>query len=126
MVNFDPAFVAKLQSVERHLSDEHSGFSLFALLQRFGSSAYDLVVAAPWLDESSKAHLQMVVMALNAELTPIDLRQIASVVILRPDHPGVKYLNMFQVEHGSLYQGDNVFNNMKLRSGLVITSVRRD
>ena len=126
MALFEQSFVAKLKAIERHLSDERGGFSLFALLQRFGSTAYDLVVAAPWLDETSKTDLSAITDAVQAEFTPEELTQISAVVIVRQDHSIVRFFNVMQVEHGHIEQSDNVVNDMKLRSGLLITSKRRD
>lgn len=112
------------RDIERRLSDEHGGFSFFALLQRFGvTGSYDLVVAAPWLEPDSRDDTALLSKALQDSLTVEELRQISGVVIVRPDHPTVKHFSVMVsgLEHGSVEQSYNSVGRLELSSGLLIT-----
>src|SRR6266700_476973 len=63
--------VKKLTDIEREVAEERGGFALFALFERedlFGKC--DLVISAPWVDESKRSAIAYMVGKARAKLDP--------------------------------------------------------
>jgi hypothetical protein len=122
----------KLIALERDLSEEKGGFSLFALLLRVTTAGVqDLVVSAPWLNAESRTDLDFIIERVRSVLTDAEIVQLSAVVILPPSHPLVQAINvMLSVEHSDVMFTNNTFVSpdfsMTIKGGLIVTSKRRE
>lgn len=84
--------VEKLRPVEREIAAESGEFALFALFHIEGSlhENWDLILAAPWLDEKTKEkHLRCILQVLRTRLSIRDFLRVDRVMILPVVHPDV-------------------------------------
>jgi hypothetical protein len=84
--------VEKLRLVEREIAAESGEFALFALFHIEGSlhENWDIVLAAPWLDEKTKENaLRRIFQVLRTRLSIKDFLRVDRVMILPVVHPDV-------------------------------------
>lgn len=84
--------VEKLRQVEREIAAESGEFALFALFHIEGDlhENWDLVLAAPWLDEKTKEKtLRRILQVLRTRLNVRDFLRVDRVMILPVVHPDV-------------------------------------
>jgi hypothetical protein len=84
--------VEKLRPVEREITAESGEFALFALFHIEGDphECWDLVLAAPWLDEKNKPkNLRRILQVLQTRLGIKDFLRVGRVMILPVVHPDI-------------------------------------
>jgi hypothetical protein len=118
--------VEKLRSAEAALAAEKGRFALFALfLREDGVGAWDLVVAAPWLELDKFGSYRVIADHVRAVLTPEELTQIARIVVLDMSNPDLGSVQRaVNVEHGLVEVENSVFFSMAIRRAYIITSRR--
>ncbi len=120
------SFVEKLASIEKMLSVQNGSFWLFALLERAESpEKWDLVVAAPWLQEESRKSLDDIIELIGNKLAETELLQISRIIVLNPENPIVQYLtSAFSHEHSFNHVENTIINGMEISRAIIITSRR--
>lgn len=84
--------VEKLRPVEHEIAAESGEFALFALFHIEGSlhDNWDLILAAPWLDENTKEKaLRRILQVLQTRLSIRDFLRVDRVMILPVVHPDI-------------------------------------
>jgi hypothetical protein len=118
------SFVEKFTSLEKSLSAQNGSFWLFALLERAESpEKWDLLVAAPWLQEGSRESLYDITELIGKKLNETELLQLSRVIVLNPDNPVVQHLtSAFGHEHAFNHIENTVINGMAVSRAVIITS----
>ena len=116
--------IEKLTFIEKKLADEKGDFVLFGLFLREGSpNRWDVVVSAPWLDESRRDSLNFMIKKIQPNLELQEWLMVAMVLILDPSQEFVKEINdEVSVEHGNVKITDYIFNGMGIERAYIITS----
>jgi hypothetical protein len=119
-------FIEKLASVEKSFSAENGSFWLFALVERVESpEKWDLLVAAPWLQEESRRSLDDIIELVGNKLDETELLQLSRIIVLNPENPVVQHLTAaFGHEHTSNHVENTVINGMAVSRAVIITSNR--
>ena len=119
-------FIEKLASIEKFLSDNNGSFWLFALLERAESPGkWDLLVAAPWLQEESRKSLDDITEQIGNKLDETELLQLSRIIPLDPDNPVVQDLTLaFGQEHTFSHIENTVINGMAVSRAIIISSRR--
>ncbi len=117
----------KLANVERTMSQERGALALFALFLRENSSmgTWDLLVAAPWLNRSTryKEGLEYVADHLRNELTTREMVSLSRIVVLDWDDPHMnEAYDLADVEHGLVEFRDRDVMGQTIKHGYIITS----
>lgn len=83
----------KLVALEREIATEKGALSLCVLvLREEAAEQWDLVVAAPWLDQDQKAGLAYVANKVSGRLTTQELLSLSRIVILEQGNPVLEAL----------------------------------
>jgi hypothetical protein len=91
----------KLLPLEREAADRNGPFTLFGLFEREESPGqWDLVVAAPWLENEEKR--REFIAAVASRLDPAELRLLSAVVTLLPEDEFVRSLAGVAYRNGLL------------------------
>jgi len=116
----------KFVNLERTLSRERGEFSLFALFLREDAlEKWDLIVAAPWVDDDRKAALADITKRIQQEFRPDELSHLSRVVLVDQANPAVTALNRaVRIQHGRNEVRDTNFFGLQIKHGYVITSQR--
>ena len=119
-------FIEKFASIEKFLSDSNGSFWLFALLERAESPGkWDLLVAAPWLQEESRKSLDDIIEQIGNKLDETELLQLSRIIPLDPDNPVVQDLTLaFGQEHTFSQIENTVINGMAVSRAIIISSRR--
>jgi hypothetical protein len=120
-------FFDKLRSLEQEIADEKGPFQFYALILREDSPLkWDLVVAAPWLDEDERAGMKYLAAKVTKVLTKKEVvRMLAGIVIVERDNPGLKPIQKtVAVEHGNVELRDCELFRMDVEHAIIITSIR--
>ena len=119
----EPIF-EKLRSVERTISHEKGDFILFAIfLREDAPDVWDLVVAAPWIQEKKNEALQYLVSQIKKYLKPSELIKISRIVIVDPSDAPVQAINRaIGVEHGDVEVNNSNFFGLHIAQAVIITS----
>jgi hypothetical protein len=117
-------FVIKLQALEKQVAAEKGPFQLFAILLREDApNKWDLVVAAPWLEQSHREGLKFLSRRVIEALSKDELLMLSGIIIVESDNPGVKAIRKaFPVEHGNFEIGNNTLFDMPIKQGHIVTS----
>lgn len=76
-------------------------FTLFALCMRTnGLGAWDLVVAAPWLEAGTHKAISEVVDLVTKSIGRKPFQQLARVAVVSPEDPTIKFLARHPLENG--------------------------
>lgn len=120
------SFIEKLASIEKSVSTQKGNFWLFALLERTESpDKWDLIVAAPWLQEESRKSLDEIIELVGSELSETELLQLSRIIVLNPENPVVQHLtSAFNHEHAFNHVENTVINGMEISRAIIITSRR--
>lgn len=119
-------FLRKFIALEKEISNEKEGFTLFGLfLREEAPNEWDIVVSAPWLNESSRESLEFMTKRIQAALDLRELLMVSTVLILDPSQNFVREVNNeTDVEHGNVELSSFVFNGMAIERAYIITSKR--
>ena len=120
------ALVDKLVVVERDISSEKGGFSLFALFLREDSpNKWDVVASAPWFKAHDPQALDYIAKELQSNLQTDELVSISRIVLVDDDNPGLQAIQrMVRIEHGNFELIDSIVFGMHIKHAYVITSKR--
>lgn len=118
-----PRFV----ELERAIAEEKGGFAVFALFLREDAlDKWDLIVAAPWIEEERKDALSYVTRKVQAAFTAEELSQISRIVLLDVDNPAVEAVHQAvgTIRHQQAEVRDNFFG-LHIKHAYIVTSERR-
>lgn len=101
----------KFVELERGLAEEHGQFSLFALFLREDSTdKWDLVVAAPWIEENRKEGLAQISNRVQQAFVPEELSRLSRVVLIDDFNPALKAMpQALHSQHGTNEVRDSNF-----------------
>jgi hypothetical protein len=117
---------SKIQQVERDISEEKGPLYLCALLEPQDGlyDRWDLVISAPWAT-FNRATIDYLITVIRRHLTPDEQKRLDGIDILQPhEHPVRTIRERYDVEHGQVEVLDNVYMNLNVRRGYIITSRR--
>lgn len=118
-----PRFVA----LERRLAETRGGFSLFALFLREDAvDRWDLIVAAPWIEQERKSALPYITGEVQQEFSPEELSLLSRIVLVELANPAVEAINQaLAVQHAEAEVRDSNFFGVPIKHAYIITSQRR-
>jgi hypothetical protein len=116
-------FVDSFIELERTVAAERGDFALFALLAREDlPDRWDLVVAAPWIDDR-RGFVEYLVNAIKESMGAERLVELSRIVVMNPDDKLVRVVNSaFSVEHGAWEVRDTDVFGLDIRHAFIITS----
>lgn len=122
-------WVKKLIDSERKISRQKGGFTLFALFLREGAiGKWDLVVAAPWIDDDPRTALYYLTKEVEKALNQEEILDfISRVVLIYQDSPALEIINQeINVEHDYIEkQGINLYD-LDIKHAYIITSKKEN
>ena len=104
--------MGRLRKAMRDIAAEKGEFTLFGLFMRADApGTWDLVVAAPWLENGQLKAVGELTQLLSRTLGGKSLQQLSRVVTLSHDNPGLDaILSTFHVDDGEVHlQKANLF-----------------
>lgn len=115
-------------SIEREISSEKGGFTLFALiLLEDAFNKWDVVVCAPWLKSDERESYDYIVKHVKAHLKQKEMLTLARIVILKEDNPGLDAIHeAINTEHNSIEIKDSNFFGLEIKHAYIITSRKQD
>lgn len=120
------SLIDKFATVEKNISDEKTGFVLFALfLREEAQDKWDLVLSAKWFEDDKKKTLDYIVKKIKNKLKLQNMTRISRIILLHPFDQFVKTINnAIKIEHGKTEIIDCQFNNIFIKHAFIITSKR--
>lgn len=113
----------KIRETEVEISSEKGEFVLFALIEREDSlGKWDIVISAKWIEDKKKEVIEFIASNLKNKLNEEEQLMLSRIVVLSPNDPFVKSLNMIGVEHGTFRLSNIKFNGVFIEEGYLITS----
>jgi len=99
-------------------------FAFFAVFQREGSDAWDLVVSAPWLDADEMASWEKMSKLVTRSLTEDELVQLGRIVILNADNRFLKDVMQLLPKGVSLplEMHNFTFSGVKIQRGRILAA----
>lgn len=93
---------SKLRKAMRDIAEDKGPFTLFGIFMRTDApGTWDLVVAAPWLEQGKLKALSDLTQRLSRALGEKSLQQLSRIVTLDEDNPGLHaILSSFAVDDG--------------------------
>lgn len=121
-------FVRDLQKVERSLSEEKGTFNLFALfLREDAAGKWDLLVAAPWVEQHKAQALKRVTEELRKTLSKNELLKLSRLVLIDRDNPSLAAIHKaVHAEHSDTEIRDGNFFGLQIKHAHIITSRRTE
>jgi hypothetical protein len=118
--------LGKFVELERRLSLEKGDFSLFALfLREDASDKWDLIVAAPWIEEDRKGALAYITNQIQQLFDSDELARLSRVVLVDRSNPAVEAINQaLNCLHGQNEVRDSNFFGLQIKHAYIITSRR--
>lgn len=124
--------------LERTLAEEKGEFGLFALFLRedagagSGTSGYsgysakwDVIAAAPWIEDDRKEALSYITRSIQQVFTPVELSQVSRIVLVDLANPEVAAINRtVRIQHGQAEIRDTNFFGLQIKHAYIITSQR--
>jgi hypothetical protein len=116
--------VETLEELELSLSREHGAFTLFAVFERQDiPSRWDLVVAAPWVEQDNERALRLLADELKRRLPAPELGRVSRIVFLDPRDASVRAItSKHPVEHGRVEINEASHYGLPAEHGYVITA----
>ena len=127
-MNSTEKLLRRLTLVERDLSEQYGGFSLFGMCQRENTLAdmWDLILSAPWLTPNVIPSDNIILDALRQHLGKDELFSLDAVPMFDPDDWRIQELqDGYEVEHGLIDLGQCQLFDMDMERVYIITSKRR-
>jgi hypothetical protein len=111
-------------TLEREIAQEKGDVSLFALFLRESDiERWDVVVAAPWVDQDYAKALRYLGDKLQQALTIDDLMQLSHIALVEGNNPDLPtVLQTVNVEHGLVEMRDQEFFGHTIKHAYFITS----
>ncbi len=119
-------FVKKLITVEQEISTERGAFEFFGIfLREDAPDKWDLVVAAPWLEEEKNQALRYLSDKVGKILDPDELLVLSRIVVMDHGTPALEaILRVVRVEHKSAEFQNCDFFGLAIKHAFIITSKR--
>jgi hypothetical protein len=115
--------VEKLRRKEVEIANQKGSFHLFALFLR--KDSWDLLVAAPWIDQDKSGALKYMTSEVQQILDKKELLIMSKVVIIDNTSPALDVTDrIVNIEHGSAEFQDSSFFGLKVKHAYFITSKR--
>lgn len=117
-----------LTLVERDLSANYGGFSLFGMCQRENTlpDIWDLIISAPWMTPNVRESDDVVFAALQRHLNEKEMFLLDAVPMFDPDDPRIQEIqDEYEVEHGLIDLGRCQLFDMDMERVYIITAKRR-
>ena len=113
-----------LKEIESKLSREKGAFILFAVFERQDiPSRWDLVVAAPWIEQDHQNALRVLAAEMKERLSPNELERVSRIVLLHPGDASVRSITSeHSIEHGRLEIDEGSHYGFPAERGFVITA----
>jgi hypothetical protein len=113
----------KLVRLEPEMAAMKGEFTLLALFQREESDYWDVLVAAPWVEEDNETALRFVAGQLQSHLDLQEIVTLSHVALIDEDNPGLEAV----IEAKNGYEGiievrDEEFFGLPIRRGYIITA----
>ena len=120
--------LSRFVDLERRLADTRGGFSLFALFLREDAvDRWDLIVAAPWIEQDRKRALSYLTGEVQQEFSPEELSLLSRIVLVELANPAVEAVNQaLAVQHAQAEVRDSNFFGLPIKHAYIITSQRRN
>jgi len=114
--------------LERSISEEKGDFALFALfLREDAGDKWDLILAAPWIEEDRKSALSEITKRIQATFETEELTQLSRVVLVDLANPAVEAVNRaVRIQHGQAEVKDSNFFGLQIKHAYIISSERVD
>lgn len=113
--------------LEKAISEERGGFAVFALFLREDAvDKWDLILAAPWIEEERKEALSYVTSKVQEAFTADELSRISRIVLIDLVNPAVEAVNQaVTVKHGQAEVRESNFFGLQIKHAYIVTSERR-
>jgi hypothetical protein len=101
-------------------------FSLFALfLREDAPGKWDLVVAAPWIDEDKKSALKKIAERVSAGLSQKELLEVSRIVVLDPENPALEAtLRAVKANNSKVEVRNSNFFGLQIKHAVILESKR--
>ncbi|HEY3329530.1 MAG TPA: hypothetical protein VGK19_05875 [Capsulimonadaceae bacterium] len=116
--------IDKLESIRALYESSHGPFYLFAYVKPAESPLWDVLIAAPWLDDKLNGNYRNVVKSVQNTLTTDELLGIGGVVHVRSDSLVVDDIAMrFATSKGPVELRNDQIGRIALDRGYVLESL---
>ncbi len=124
-ITFAPKLLSSILPIERELASRHGEFTLFALVLREDSTdRWDLLVAAPWVQEDDDLALRVISDSLVKALKREELIQVSRIVTLDQTDPELKaFAQTIQTSHEPVEIVNSTLFGQPIKRAYVITSI---
>ena len=114
----------KFVALETRLSQERGEFSLVALfLREDASNKWDLIMAAPWIEEDRKGALAFITTQIQQSFSSEELAALSRVVLVEQANPAIAAINQaINCQHGKNEVRDSNFFGLQIKHAYIITS----
>jgi hypothetical protein len=116
----------KLRKAMRDIAEEKGEFTLFGIFMRTDApGTWDLVVAAPWLEQGKLKALTELTQLLSRALGEKSLQQFSRVVTLSQDNPGLHaILSSVAVDDGEVRVQKSSLFGLDIEDGIIFRAKR--
>jgi predicted sugar kinase len=116
--------VDAVKEIELELSREKGPFTLFAVFEHPDiPNRWDLVVAAPWVEQDNEQALRRIAAELKKHLSANEMQRVSRIVLLDASDASVRALTSeHNVEHGRLKIDEGSHYGLPVEHGYVITA----
>src|ERR1043165_4485760 len=110
--------------IERHIAETRGSFAVFGLfLREDAPDKWDLLVAAPWLEDDSPAGLEFIAEQVQDEFNEDQLSRLSRIVVIKANNPALAAINnSIRIEHGGTEFQNCTFFGLSIRHAFIITS----
>lgn len=116
----------KLRKAMRDIAEEKGPFTLFGIFMRTDApGTWDLVVAAPWLQQGKLKALSELTQRLSRILGEKSLQQFSRIVTLDEDNPGLHaILSSFAIDDGEIRVQKSSLFGLDIEDGIIFRAKR--
>ncbi|MDH4185301.1 MAG: hypothetical protein OEV92_13815 [Nitrospinota bacterium] len=116
--------INKLVDIEKYVSEEKGGFSLFALfLREDAPDVWDLLVSAPWIGKDRSSVLKYLTDVIHSRFAEKELLKLSRIVIIENDNPALQAIHRtVNTEHKNTEIIDCNFFGLDIKHAYLITS----
>lgn len=118
----------RLQQIEASVSAERGPFCLFALfLPEDAPGKWDLVVAAPWIEEDSAAGVRVLADVMQRTFARDEIVVFGGIAVASCEAEEIDWLdNIHRVEHGMKELHNQTFFGNRIETAYLITAMRHE
>ena len=117
-----PEPIEKFMELERQISKEKGGFTLFALfVDELMFDRWDLIVSAPWFSEDEGDMVEYFAEEIKSRLGLQELVSLSRIAVIKPAD-AASITRKLQVEHGAIELRDRTFFGVPVKLAFIITS----